>query len=415
MQRKPSLCAVLLLVSLLVFQGLAPDLQAQGPPPPTPQELDQLLAPIALYPDSLLAQITTASTNPQEILDFDNWLGQNQNLSVSQLTAAAQQQGFDPAFLALAAFPQVVEMMAENIDDYAAIGAAVTADQGQVSAAIQRLRAQAYASGALRSTPQQQVEVQQSGGQPIYVIQPANPQVVYLPQYDPTVVYAGSAGPGLITFGIAIGITALLVSQPWGWGGWGWNWGGRRIYYNRGPWGGWGGGYRPPSPWYRPRPVVYRNRPGFGGNWGYRPPNYRPPRPINRPGRPGNRPGFTHPISGPGNRPPGNNRPPNNRPPNNYRPPNGGRPSIQPVKPGTPINRPQPRPTVTPRPGQQVRPPANRPAPQNRPPQQNRPASAPNRPAPQNRPPQQNRPASAPRPQTRPAGPQRPNGGDQRR
>jgi hypothetical protein len=386
MLRKPNLSAVLLLVILLVFQGLAPDLQAQGPPPPTPQQLDQLLAPIALYPDALLAQITTASTNPQEILDFDNWLGQNQNLNVSQLTAAAQQQGFDPAFVALAGFPQVVEMMAENIDDYAAIGAAVTADQGQVSAAIQRLRAQAYASGALRSTPQQQVEVQQAGGAPIYVIQPANPQVVYLPQYDPTVVYGGGAGPGLITFGIAIGITALLVSQPWGWGGWGWNWGGRRIYYNRGPWGGWNGGYRPPRPWYRPRPVVYRNRPGFGGNWGYRPPNYRPPRPINRPGT---RPGFTHPINRPGNRPPGNNRPPNN-----------GRPSIQPVRPGTPNNRPPQKPITT-RPSPGVRPPSTRPAPQNRPPQQNRPASAPNR-------------QPAPRPETRPAGPQRPSGGDRR-
>jgi Protein of unknown function (DUF3300) len=386
MLRKPNLSAVLLLVILLVFQGLAPDLQAQGPPPPTPQQLDQLLAPIALYPDALLAQITTASTNPQEILDFDNWLGQNQNLNVSQLTAAAQQQGFDPAFVALAGFPQVVEMMAENIDDYAAIGAAVTADQGQVSAAIQRLRAQAYASGALRSTPQQQVEVQQAGGAPIYVIEPANPQVVYLPQYDPTVVYGGGAGPGLITFGIAIGITALLVSQPWGWGGWGWNWGGRRIYYNRGPWGGWNGGYRPPRPWYRPRPVVYRNRPGFGGNWGYRPPNYRPPRPINRPGT---RPGFTHPINRPGNRPPGNNRPPNN-----------GRPSIQPVRPGTPNNRPPQKPITT-RPSPGVRPPSTRPAPQNRPPQQNRPASAPNR-------------QPAPRPETRPAGPQRPSGGDRR-
>jgi hypothetical protein len=381
MQNKPSVSAVLLLVVLLLFQGLAPDLQAQMPPVPTPQELDQLLAPVALYPDALLAQITTASTNPQEILDFDNWLGQNHNLAVSQLTEAAQQQGFDPAFVALAGFPQVVEMMAENIDDYAAIGAAVTADQGQVSAAIQRLRAQAYGSGALRSTAQQQVEVQQGGGQPIYVIQPANPQVVYLPQYDPTVVYTGGGGPGLVTFGIAIGITALLVSQPWGWGGWGWNWGGRRIYYNRGPWGGWGVGYRPPRPWYRPRPVVYRNRPGFGGNWGYRPPNYRPPRPINRPGT---RPGFTHPISGPGNRPPGNNRPPNN-----------GRPTIQPVRPGTPNNRP-----ITTRPPG-GRPPSTRPAPQNRPPQQNRPTSAPNRPPGQG-------------PQNRPSGPQRPNGGDRR-
>ena len=148
-------------------------------------------------PILLLAQITTASTNPQEILDVDNWLAQNRNLTLSQLTAAAQQQGFDPAFIALVGFPQVVEMMAENIDDYAAIGAAVMANQDEVSASIQRLRAQAYASGALRSTPQQQVEVQQYGGQPIYVIQPANPQVVYVPQYNPTVVYAGSGlNPG---------------------------------------------------------------------------------------------------------------------------------------------------------------------------------------------------------------------------
>jgi hypothetical protein len=303
MRRKPDLCAVLPLLVLLLFQGLAPDLQAQLPPPPTPQELDQLLAPIALYPDALLAQITTASTNPQEILDVDNWLAQNPNLSASQLTAGAQQQGFDPAFIALVGFPQVLEMMAENIDDYAAIGAAVEADQGQVSAAIQRLRAQAYSSGTLRSTPQQQVQVEQAGGQPYYVIQPVNPQVVYVPQYDPTVVYAGS-GAGLITFGIGIGITALLVSQPWGWGGWGWNWGGSRIYYNRGPWGGWHGGYRPPRPYYRPRPVVYRNRPGFGGNWRYRPPNYRPPRPVTRPiSRPVA--GPARPVNGPGNRPRG--------------------------------------------------------------------------------------------------------------
>src|ERR1700753_4355805 len=297
MQRKPGLCAVLFLVVLVVFQGLAPDLQAQAPPVPTPQELDQLLAPVALYPDSLLAQITTASTNPQEILDVDSWLGQNRKLTVSQWTAAAQQQGFDPAFIALVGFPQVLDMMAQNIDDYAAIGAAVTANQGEVSACIQRLRSQAYASGALRSTPQQQV--MDEGG--YYAIQPVNPQVVYVPQYDPTVVYAGGGlSPAMLTFGIGIGITALLVSQPWGWGGWGWNWGARRVYYNRAPWGGWGGGYRPVRPWDRPRPVFYRNRPGFGGNWGYRPPNYRPPAPGRYPApRPGVRPG------GPG-RPPQN-------------------------------------------------------------------------------------------------------------
>jgi hypothetical protein len=361
MQGKPSLSAVLVLVVLLLFQGLAPDLQAQMPPAPSPQQLDQLLAPVALYPDALLAQITTASTNPQEILDVDNWLAQNQNLSESQLTAAAQQQGFDPAFIALVGFPQVLQMMAENIDDYAAIGSAVSGNQAEVSASIQRLRSQAYASGALRSTPQQVVDVQQG----YYAIQPANPQVVYLPQYDPTVVYAGS-GAGALTFGIAIGITALMVSQPWGWGGWGWNWGGRSIYYNRAPWGGWRGGYRPPLVTYRPRPIAWGGRPGYGGNWGYRPPNYRPPQPINRPG---NRPGYNRPVNGPGYRPPSNNRPPNfSRPPGNNRPPNGGQPSIQPVRPGGPGgpgNGPQPRPTTSRPPTSQMQRPVGQ---QNRPP-----------------------------------------------
>jgi hypothetical protein len=383
MQRKPSVTAVFILIGLILFQGLAPEVQAQGPPPPTPQELDQLLAPVALYPDALLAQITTASTNPQEILDVDNWLAQNHNLSESQLTSAAQQQGFDPAFIALVGFPQVLEMMAENIDDYAAIGAAVTANQGEVSASIQRLRAQAYASGVLRSSPQQQVEVQQNSGQPIYAIQPVNPQVVYVPQYDPTVVYAGSGlNAGLLTFGIGIGITALLVSQPWGWGGWGWNWGARRVYYNRAPWGGWGGGYRPPRPWYRPRPVIYRSRPGYGGNWGYRPPNYRPPRPIRNPvvTRPGNRPGNNRPV-------------------------NGGRPTIQP-KPGTPNNRLQRRPTTT-RPVTPNRPPTNNRLPtQTRPAPQVRPAQ-PAKPAPQNRPVQA-------RPQARVQQKAQPQRGDQR-
>jgi hypothetical protein len=172
MKRRPGFSAVLLLIGLLLFQGLAPDLQAQGPPPPTPQQLDQLLAPVALYPDALLAQITTASTNPQEILDVDNWLAQNRNLTLSQLTAAAQQQGFDPAFVALVGFPQVIEMMAENIDDYAAIGAAVTANQGEVAASIQRLRAQAYASGALRSTPTAASRVA-AGWRPAHLCDPA--------------------------------------------------------------------------------------------------------------------------------------------------------------------------------------------------------------------------------------------------
>jgi Protein of unknown function (DUF3300) len=391
MRRRPSL-SVLFLIGLLLFPIFGPILRAQTAPPPppqtpTPQQLDQLLAPIALYPDSLLAQITTASTNPQEILDVDNWLAKNPNLTGTGLTDAAQQQGFDPAFVSLVNFPTVLQMMAEHIDDYAAIGQAVTANQAEVSASIQRLRAQAYASGTLQSNQQQQVQVQQASNQPIYVIQPANPQVVYVPQYDPTVVYVRPStgavvAASLITFGVGIGIGALIASShPWGWGGWGWNWGGRSIYYNHGAWGGWHGGYRPPSYWYRPRPVPWNSRPGYGGNWGYRPPNYRPPRPVNRPiyNQPGYRPG-----TGPG-----------------YRPGTGNG-----YKPGTPNNRPPTtRPTPTTRPAPSTRPaPTTRPAPSTRPTPSTQPAPAP-RPAPQNRPAPQSRPSNTTqqRPSTQPS------------
>ncbi len=409
MLRKPR-TFVVLLIGLLVL-SLVPALQAQTTPVPSPQQLDQLLAPIALYPDSLLAQITTASTNPQEILDFDNWLAQNQDMTLSQLTEAAQQKRFDPAFIALAGFPQVVRMMAEHIDDYAAIGAAVSANQEEVSASVQRLRAQAYASGVLRSTPEQSVEVQQYGDQqPNYSIQPENPQVVYVPQYDPTVVYAGAGlYPGLLSFGLGIGISPLLVNDPWGWYGWGWNWGLQRIYYNYYPWGGWYGGYRPSHYWYRPRPIMYDHRPGYGGDWGYRPPGYLPPKPIKpppgapQPKNPGTGPAQpTHPGATPGIRHP--SRPTDERPitgpttgtGTGSRPPAG--PS-QPVRPGTgtPGNKPQPAPPTArpaqPAPGHapQMQLPSRQPQPQ----VQDRPSTAPNRPQSQmQRPVQPSRPQS---------------------
>jgi hypothetical protein len=424
MRRKPGITSVLPLIGLLLFPGFAPILQAQTappatqqaqPPPPTPQQLDQLLSPIALYPDSLLAQITTASTNPQEILDVNNWLAKNPDLTGTAQTDAAQRYGFDPAFLALLTFPTVIQMMAENIDDYAAIGQAVTANQAEVAASIQRLRAQAYASGALRSNEQQKVEVQQSSNQPIYVIQPANPQVVYIPQYNPTVVYVAPStstvvATSLITFGAGIGIGLLIANnQPWGWGGWGWGWG-RGVYYNHGPWGGvWVGGYRPPYAWYHPRPPYYVGHPGYGGNWGYRPPNYRPPypsqRPVYRP--PSSHPGYRPPSNQPGYRPP-TNRPGTNPPTN--RPGNGGRPSTQPVRPGTPQNRPGTPPNGTrPAPSRPSTQPA-RPAPSTRPAPQHRPATPQTRPAtPQNRPAPQNRPQSKPAP--RPTNSGQPRGG----
>jgi hypothetical protein len=202
MQRRTGMSFVsLFLIGLLLLPGVAPILRAQtAAPPPNAQQLDQLLAPIALYPDALLAQITTASTNPQEILDVTNWLAKNPSLTGTALTDAAQKQGYDPAFIALVTFPNVLQMMADDIDDFAAIGQAVTANQAEVAASIQRLRGQAYASGALRSNEQQKVEVQQVSNQPVYVIQPANSQVVYVPQYNPAVVRSWQKGLPLYLF-----------------------------------------------------------------------------------------------------------------------------------------------------------------------------------------------------------------------
>ncbi len=431
MKRKPGLASGLLLIALVLFPGFAPILEAQAaapaqtapPPPPTPQQLDQLLAPIALYPDQLLAQITTASTNPQEILDVTNWLAQNSHLTGAALTDDAQKQGFDPAFLALVTFPTVLQMMSDHIDDYAAIGQAMSTNQAEVAASVQRLRSQAYASGALRTNQQQKVEVQQVSNQPVYVIQPAQPQVVYVPQYNPTVVYAAPStgavvATTLITFGAGIAIGALIANnQPWGWGGWGWGWG-HGVYYNRGPWGGvWVGGYRPPSIWYHPRPPYYAHYPGYGGNWHYHPPNYRPPYatrpPVYRPPShyPGN-PGYRPPAYGkPGYRPPANNpgyRPPTNNP--GYRPP----PTTKPGQPGTrppTTGQPGTRPPTTGQPG--TRPPgqpSTRPAPQNRPQTQPTPQ---NRPAPQSRPNQGGQGQGKPSPQSRPS-PNNGGGGQQR-
>jgi hypothetical protein len=368
-RQKTFLATTAVILAMFFAQGFLPALHAQADaagPPPTADQLDQLLAPVALYPDSLLAQITTASTDPQEILDVDNWLQANPDLTGTALTDAAQAQGFDPAFIALTNFPQVLQMMAENVDDYAAIGQAFTADQASVSASIQRLRAQAYSSGALRSNSEMQVDVQQpAAGQTVYVIQPASPQIVYVPQYDPAVVYVGPGvgGPApVIAFGAGIAIGALLVdNRPWGWGGWGWNWGSHRAYYNGGVWVGWGNPYRPPNYWYRPRPVRWASRPGYGGNWRYRPPNYR------HTSYPGNRPGIRPPHRqpwGPNNRPSGYRpgRPGNggsDRPSTRPRPSNPNRPSTD--RPSS--NRPgTSRPDRTPsKPGDSTRPNTGRP------------------------------------------------------
>lgn len=171
-----------------------------SPPPQGPlistQQLDQLTAPIALYPDALIAQILDASTNPVGVHEFAGWLGQNSGLKGSSVQEAAQKAGFDPPFVGLAVFPQVVDMMAKKLDWTEQLGQAFMADGKAVYDSVQRLRKQAQAMGNLKSTPQQQVITQNSStGEPVIVVQPANPQVVYVPQYNPQVVYVQSAPP----------------------------------------------------------------------------------------------------------------------------------------------------------------------------------------------------------------------------
>ena len=169
---------------------------AQGAKAPalTPDAVDRLLAPIALYPDQLLAQMLLCATNPGRVAALAEWLASNQTLKGGDLQDAAVKSGFDPSFVALVVFPDVVDMMAGQPDWTRQLGQAFSADRTAVFASIQRLRAKASAAGKLKSTAQQDVETRTtSSGQQVIVIEPANPQVVYVPQYNPQVVYTESS------------------------------------------------------------------------------------------------------------------------------------------------------------------------------------------------------------------------------
>ena len=201
--------------------------------------VDQLLAPIALYPDQLLAQILLSASDPAKVVELDKWLKSNMNLKGTQLQDAAVKAGFEPSFVALALFPQVVSKMAADIDWTTLLGQAFAADRSAVFASIQKLRHQAQEVGTLKTTAQQEVTSQTtSAGEHVIVIEPANEQVVYVPQYNPQVVYTQApdtvvvvddddteeaVAAGLIGFtaGIAIGaaINNSYYYGPYGWHG----------------------------------------------------------------------------------------------------------------------------------------------------------------------------------------------------
>jgi hypothetical protein len=220
--------------------------QAQKPAPQqpapkstlSPEALDKLLAPIALYPDQLLAQMLLCAGNPGKVATLAEWVASNDSLKGSDLQAAAAKAGFDQSFATLVLFPDVLNAMAANIEATAQIGQAFTADRSAVFGSIQRLRAKAKAAGTLKSSPQQNVETKTtSSGQEAIIIEPANPQVVYVPQYNPQVVYTqpsttvvvqessndDAVAAGLIGFTAGIALGAAIDNDyyygPYGWHG----------------------------------------------------------------------------------------------------------------------------------------------------------------------------------------------------
>src|SRR5580693_5466762 len=153
------------------------------------QQLDDLVAPIALYPDPLLGQVLAASTYPLEIVEAQQWLQRNSGLTGTALMDAAKQQNWDPSIQALVAFPEVLARMNQDVRWTTDLGNAFLAQQADVMYAVQHMRASAQAKGKLSSSPQQVVTTQNDNGQSAIEIEPANPQVIYVPQYDPMYIW----------------------------------------------------------------------------------------------------------------------------------------------------------------------------------------------------------------------------------
>ena len=240
--------AALLLVPMgqLLFAQQPPEL-----PPPNqalaPDQLDDLVAPVALYPDPLVSQILVASTYPLELVQALQWLQRNPGIAGAALTQAAEQQNWDPSIQALVIFPDLVKRLNQDITWTTNLGNAFLNQQADVMDAVQRMRSKAQQAGKLSSTPQQTVTTTSDNGQPEIVIQPANPQMIYLPNYDPAYFwgpplyypYANWFYPpygGGAYWGFGMGIPmGLYFGGGWGgWGGWGWGfgWGGHNLMIN---------------------------------------------------------------------------------------------------------------------------------------------------------------------------------------
>lgn len=219
------------LFALLAFAAAPGGAQSEGPQSYAQQELEQLLAPVALYPDQLLMQVLIASTYPLEVVEAARFVQQNPNLQGDALDNALAARNWDPSVQSLAAFPQVLEMMNEHLDWMQRLGDAFLVDQQRVMDTVQALRARAVAAGNLQSTTQQTVATQDG----VVIIEPAQPEYVYVPYYNPMVVYGPWWAPdyppwfwtppaiygypvwGGIAAGIYFGSSWHVSHTHWGW------------------------------------------------------------------------------------------------------------------------------------------------------------------------------------------------------
>ena len=223
---------------VIVPVGRAQD--AAQPAPFKKEEIEQLVAPIALYPDALVAQILMASTYPLEVVSAARWSKANPGVKDKALEDAMQQQTWDPSVKSLTAFPSVIAMLNDKLDMTQKLGDAFLGQQKEVMAAIQELRAKADKAGNLKSSKEQTVTTEQQGSTTIIKIEPADPQVVYVPTYNPTVVYGPWPYPayppyyyyppgysaGSVFFAFTIGV--VVGNAMWG----GCHWGGGNVYIN---------------------------------------------------------------------------------------------------------------------------------------------------------------------------------------
>ncbi|PWU11663.1 MAG: DUF3300 domain-containing protein, partial [Verrucomicrobia bacterium] len=245
-------CVAILCCALLLPGESFSEAQTQTSEKPTaqaesaklpPDQLDSLVAPIALYPDPMLAQTLAASTYPLEIIQLQQWLSKNNELKDKALADAVAKQPWDPSVQALAGLPEVVKRLADDIQWTTDLGNAFLSQQSDVMDAVQRMRKKAQDKGNLKTTEQQKVETKVVEQKTVIVIEQANPQVVYVPSYDPVVVYGPPIYPyppiyyppwGYYAAGVAISFgVGVMMGAFWS-GGWGWGcgWGSSNVNIN---------------------------------------------------------------------------------------------------------------------------------------------------------------------------------------